>query len=223
MKIISFINPVKKTKNDLPKSYLEFIGKYGYGTYCGLINIIEPDEQVIYNTFSDYDFWKFNTKFTNQDLKKAIQLASTIDGDIICSVKNKVDTLFVLPRNSETILNFKTLNEILLFYKESYQIPESYFEPSLERKVEVFSLIQNEKLLSIEVIHNNFLKDFKYDCIIGKEQPKYVITKIGGWVKFDLVYKNSITISYQLIENLDNEYTKYLDYIKKEIKQLATV
>ena len=223
MKIISFINPVKKTKNDLPKSYLEFIGKYGYGTYCGLINIIEPDEQVIYNTFSDYDFWKFNTKFTNQDLKKAIQLASTIDGDIICSVKNKVDTLFVLPRNSETILNFKTLNEILLFYKESYQIPESYFEPSLERKVEVFSLIQNEKLLSIEVIHNNFLKDFKYDFIIGKEQPKYVITKIGGWVKFDLVYKNSITISYQLIENLDNEYTKYLDYIKKEIKQLATV
>ena len=143
MEVISYINPINNINNDLPKSYLEFIGEYGYGTFCGIVNISEPDEQIIYSTFSDYDFWEFDTNFTDQDLKKAIQLASTIDGDIICFVKHKVDTLFILPRNSETILNFENLNEVLLFYQENYQPSELYFEPSFGRNIELFSLIHN--------------------------------------------------------------------------------
>ena len=72
-------------------------------------------------------------------------------------------------------------------------------------------------MIDIHSIHNKFLKNFDYDFIIGKEQPKYVIKKMGGWIKFDLVYKNSIAISYQVTENQDNEYAKYVDYIKSEI------
>ena len=84
-------------------------------------------------------------------------------------------------------------------------------------------MINDGKLLDINLIHTKFLKDLEYDFIIGKEQPKYVIEKIGGWIKFDLVYKNSISISYQLIDNMDNQYLEYIDYIKKEISQLTTM
>ncbi|MEN7547197.1 hypothetical protein AAG747_04715 [Rapidithrix thailandica] len=223
MKVITFTKPVKNESNGLPKSYLEFIGEYGYGTYCGLINITQPDEQVIHRTFSEFDFWEFDKNFTKQDLRRAIQLASTTDGDMICYVENKPDHLFILPRNSETILGFENLKDVFLFYQENYQLSGLYFEPSWGRKTELFSLIHDEKLLDIKVLHKQFLKDFEYDSVIGKEQPKYVIEKIGGWVKFDLLYKNSITISYQFIEHSDNAYSTYLDYLKKEIKQLKTL
>ena len=223
MKIITFTKPIKKERNDLPKSYIEFVGEYGYGTYCGFVNITEPDELVIHNTYSEHDFWEFGEQFTKQDFKKAIQLASTIDGDIICYVEGKPDSLFILPRNSETILSFENLNDVLNFYRKNYQLDDSYFEPLQGRKVELFSLINDGKLLDINLIHTKFLKDLEYDFIIGKEQPKYVIEKIGGWIKFDLVYKNSISISYQLIDNMDNQYLEYIDYIKKEISQLTTM
>jgi len=217
MIVITFSEPVKNENSDLPTSYREFVGKYGYGTYCGIINITEPDDQVIYSTFSDDEYWEFTQVFSEDDFKKAIQLASTIEGDIICYVKGKPNQLFILPRNSETILSFDNLNNAFAFYHENYRLSDVYFEPLLERNIENFSLINGEKLIDITLIHNQFLKDFEYDFIIGKEQPKYVIKKIGGWIKFDLVYKNSISISYQVTESPDNAYAKYVAYIKSAI------
>ena len=220
MKVITYTTPVKHHDKDLPKSYVEFVGTYGYGTYCGLIHITAPDEQVIYGTFLDDHFWEFNDNFTESDYKKAIQLASTIDGDIISYIKNKPEHLFILPRNSEHVLSFNNLNNVLAFYQKEYQYTDIYFEPHFERKVEQFSLISDEGLLDINIIHNKFLNEFNYDFSIRQEQPKYVIEKIGGWIKFDLVYKNSITISYQLVEESNNEYSKYLEYIAREINNL---
>ena len=109
---------------------------------------------------------------------------------------------------------------MLAFYQKEYQYTDIYFEPHFERKVEQFSLISDEGLLDINIIHNKFLNEFNYDFSIRQEQPKYVIEKIGGWIKFDLVYKNSITISYQLVEESNNEYSKYLEYIAREINNL---
>ncbi len=221
IKVITHIKSIKIDIDYLPESYAQFLKEYGYGCYCGLINITQPDEQVIYSTFSDFDFWEFDSNFTNNDLKEAVQLGSTIDGDIICCLKNKGNILYILPRNSEIILSFKNLDEMLSFYNKEYKLLDFYFEPSQGRKIASLSLIHEDKLLDINTIRTKFLRDFEYDYVIGEEQPKYVIKKIGGWVKFDLVYKNSIAISYQEIESTKDAHRLYFEFLKKAINELS--
>ncbi len=219
MKVITYTKPVFLDKNTYPKSYLSFLRKYGYGTYCDLLNFLEPDEHLIHSTFSDFDLWEFDSNFTKEDLKNAVQICSSNDGDILSFLKNQPSNLFLLPRHSEVILKFKTLYDVFDFYNKSYKISDQYFEPSKDRNIELFSLINNGRLLDINAIHGKFSENFNYDFTIGLEQPKYVIATMGGWVKFDLVYKNSITISYQTTET--QEHSKYISFIKKEIDTLS--
>lgn len=227
MKTITYVESVLLEQYVYPKSYVDFVQKYGYGTYCGLLNIAKPDQELIYSTFAEYDFWDFgsdfDSSFEKSDLKKAVQIASTIDGDILCFVEGKQQHLFILPRSSEVILTFETLEEVLSFYNESYKLTDIYFEPNNNRKIELFSLVDKGQLLDINILHNLFLDIFKYDFVIGNEdeQPKYVIEQIGGWIKFDLIYKNSITISYQ--ETSSKGHLQYFDFIEKELERLRQI
>lgn len=220
MKVITYTKSVIINNPDIPKSYLEFITKYGYGTYCGLINITAPDEQVVPGTFSDCWLWEFTSAFTENDIQNTTQLCSSIDGDSICCIKKRPGQLFILPRHSDEILQFESFDKVLSFYDQSYQVNYPYFEPAWGRETELFSLAHEETLLDINPIHKKFLETFEHDLVIGEEQPKYVIEKMGGWVKFDLVYKNSISVSYQTVNT--NEHLKYIDFIKSELKQLIS-
>ncbi|TPN83351.1 hypothetical protein [Aquimarina algicola] len=218
MKIITYTNPIIINDSKIPKSYHKFIATYGYGTYCNILNISEPDDQVIYSTFSGFDLWEFDELFPSEALSNAIQLGTSIDGDILCFISGKEDRLFILPRHAEIILNFNNLDDVFEYYRKQYQIDTIYFEPWFNRKTEVYSLIHNNSLLDIHMIHDQFIKTFQWDYSIGEQQPKYVIKEIGGWVRFDFVYKNSITISYQDIQS--EVYQTYLDFIKTKIEVL---
>ncbi|WP_420458726.1 hypothetical protein [Neolewinella sp.] len=220
MNVITYTEPVELTDRELPGSYRKFVATYGFGTYCGIINLHEPDEQVIPLTFSGLDLWEFDAAFSEEDLEEAVQLAVTSDGDSVCSVPRRGEALFVLPKSSETVLSFGELEAVLAYYRQVYRIPEPYyFEPAVGRNTEQFSLTQEGRLLDITPIHERFLEAFTPDYVLGTAQPKYVIAKMGGWVGFDLVYRNSITISYQVVGSHTREHLPYYSYLQHEVKE----
>lgn len=73
----------------------------------------------------------------------------------------------------------------------------------------------NQNLMS--EIQRAFLEKYQFDRIINKEskQPKYVISEIGGWVCFDLIYKNSISIKYQSM--FDLRAKNIIEFIEQQI------
>lgn len=218
MKVISFIKAETNLDVACPASYQEFIGKFGYGSYCDLLYITEFDRDNIRLTFSELDLWDEAPYFRKEDLKKAVQIASSMDGDIICFLPEKLDQLFILPRHAEKIMQFSDLPAVLAHYQDRFDLKDIYFEPFDKRQYKSYSLIWKDELLNIESIHDRFLTEMQFDFVIGKEQPKYVIEKMGGSIVFDLAYKNNISINYQI--NNKNYEQEYLQFIEAEIQNL---
>lgn len=201
----------------LPKDYLDFLRKFGTGEYCGEVYISYPDNQIIPSTFKDYtDLWQFDDMYNVDDLLKSIQIGSTANGDIICVTENRVGKIFILPRHSMEIISFTTFDETI----KSFITEENstlYFDPSFDIKQEQISLIKSAGgLIDILPIHEKFLQQFSYDFIANENtQPKYFFKKIGGWVTFDLVYKNSIYVKFQ------NQHINDVLAIKNFVKKYA--
>lgn len=202
----------------LPKDYLDFLHKFGIGEYCGEVYIEYPDSQIIPSTFKDYtDLWELNNSSYNvEDLLKSIQIGSTANGDIVCVTENRVDKIFILPRHSMEIIAFSTFETTIKSFitEEKSTI---YFDPLFDSKQEQISLIKSGGLIDILPIHEKFLQQFSFDFVTNENtQPKYFFKKIGGWVTFDLIYKNSIYVKFQNqhlndvspITNFLREYTE---------------
>lgn len=189
----------------LPKDYLHFLLEYGTGTYCDEVYITYPDDKNISLTFSSYtDLWKLNDLYNENDLLQSVQIGSTANGDIICVTQNKKGKIFVLPRHSMEIISFMAFDETIKYFVP--KISKTYFDPIFDSKTECISLIKSEKeLIDILPIHEEFLRTFTYDFVINETtQPKYFFKSFGGWITFDLIYKNGIYIKYQnrFIENI---------------------
>ncbi|MCL1672121.1 MAG: SMI1/KNR4 family protein [Flavobacteriaceae bacterium] len=183
----------------LPKDYLDFLRKFGTGGYCGEVYIMYPDSQIIPSTFKDYtDLWELNNSYNVEDLLTSIQIGSTANGDIICITEHRIGKIFILPRHSMEIIAFTTFNDAI----KSFIMEEKsmiYFDPDFDREQEQISLIKSiGGLIDILPIQEKFLQLFSYDFVINENtQPQYFFRKIGGWVTFDLVYKNSIYVKFQ--------------------------
>lgn len=52
-------------------------------------------------------------------------------------------------------------------------------------------------------------------------QPKYFIKKIGGWVTFDLVYKNSIYVKFQ--NEFSENVKSIIEFLKSHTEYSTTV
>ena len=200
----------------LPKDYLHFLREFGTGEYCGEVYISYPDNQIIPSTFKDYtDFWQFDDMYSVDDLLKSTQIGSTVDGDIICITENRIGKIFILPRHSMEIISFTTFEDtIKSFITEENSI--IYFDPSFDFKQEQISLIKSDGggLIDILPIHEKFLERFSYNFIINETtQPKYFLKKIGGWVTFDLVSKNSIYVKFQ--NQHINDVLPIINFMKK--------
>ena len=92
-----------------------------------------------------------------------------------------------------------------------------YFDPDFDRELEQISLIKSVGgLIDILSIHEIFLQRFSYDFAANENtQPQYFFRKIGGWVTFDLVYKNSIYVKFQ------NQYCNEVLPITNFLKEYA--
>ena len=199
----------------LPSDYIHFITTYGIGTYCDEVYITYPDKENIPVTFADFtDLWELDESYNAADLLSSTQIGSTANGDIICVTANRMGKIFVLPRHDMFISTFNSFEETIKSFVPD--VANSYFDPIFESKHEQISLIKNSNLIDVMPIQKAFLQKFNYDFATHEDtQPKYFVKRIGGWISFDLIYKNSINIKYQ--ELYVDEVSSLINFLKQDL------
>lgn len=205
----------EKLSTVLPSDYVHFVKEFGVGTYCDEVYIIYPDEENIPVTFAAYtDLWNLDENYNANDLTSSIQIGSTANGDIICITLNRKGKVFVLPRHDLKISSFNSFNDAIKSFVPYVNQP--YFDPIFESKHEQISLIKDSSLIDILPIQEVFLQNFNYDFIIHEDtQPKYFIKRIGGWISFDLIYKNNISVKYQ--DQYIDEALSLINFLKQHL------
>ncbi|SHE79031.1 hypothetical protein [Pedobacter caeni] len=198
----------------LPLDYLRFLEEYGAGTYCEEVVIHYPDEIVIPETFKDdTDLWELDEMFTAEDLLNAIQIGRSFNGDIICVTRKKAGSVFVLPRHSLNVVSFNRFEDAIHYLTRDYRSFKFYL-PGFDHHQLQISLIKEGGLKDINPIHESFLDEFKFDFVIHSDtQPKYFFKEPGFWIRFDLIYKNSISMGYQ--KQLQNKSQHIMDRIEE--------
>jgi hypothetical protein len=199
----------------LPSDYIHFLIIYGIGTYCNEVYVSYPDAENIPITFADYtDLWELDENYNVADLLSSTQIGSTANGDIICVTANRIGKIFVLPRHDIVISSFNSFEETIKSFVP--HIAKPYFDPIFESTHEQISLIKASSLIDILPIQVAFLQKFNYDFVIHEDtQPKYFIKRIGGWVSFDLIYKNSISVKYQ--DRYVDEALSLINFLKQQL------
>lgn len=213
------INKIEKDiSTKLPSDYKDFLRNYGYGEINGFILIEEPDINMFRLTFQDYlHFWELKTK-EEKTIINGIKILSNIDGDIVLLIKDYKYPFVLMPRHSKKIEYFENFTQVLELQISHFKFEEDnkyfYFDSYCDYEIENFSLIINNELdkLHIDRIHNLFIKKFTFDKILNGVQPTYIIQKIGGWIRFDFAYRNSIYIKYQ--KRFENNAKMIFDELK---------
>ena len=202
----------------LPKDYKNFLKTYGYGSVNEFLLINRPDKNYFKLNFSDYlDFWILSDA-ERKNICEGVLVASNIDGDIFLWVSNPSHPFVLVPRDSEQLTYFKNFDDLLKYTTDDLILNEElYFDSNYGYEQQYFNLIKDEWLDKnlVERVCKAFIKAFEFDKVIGSEQPKYFIKNIGGWVRFDLLYKNSIQVKYQ--KNYHEEAEKIIEYIHKNL------
>ncbi len=99
-----------RLKVNLPNDYCEFLIRFGGGDFCGCLSHFNcrdllEGQQRYQSIFREFYLWDTKTSaLSKQEVIEAIWLARSIDGDEIVFHPSKSPGLFLLPRNSETIL-----------------------------------------------------------------------------------------------------------------------
>ncbi len=202
----------------LPNDYKNFLKTYGYGSVNGLLLINAPDKDYFRLNFADYlDFWILSTA-EQKSICNGVLVASNIDGDNFLWIENALHTFVLVPRDSEQLTYFKNFDDLLKYTTDDLILNEElYFDSNYGYEQQHFNLLKDEWLdkTLVERVCKAFMKAFEFDKVIGSEQPKYFIQNIGGWVRFDLLYKNSIQVKYQ--KQYHEEAKKIIEYIHKNL------
>lgn len=206
------------TLKTLPVDYLDFLDNFGTGTYCDEVYITYPDVENIPLTFADYtDFWDLDENYSVKDLLNSIQIGNTANGDIICVTASRLGNIFVLPRHDTSVISFNSFVDAIKSFVPNTN--KTYFDPLYDSQQKQFSLIKPVGgLTAIAPIHELFLQQFSYDFIAHEStQPKYFINKFGGWLSFDLIYKNSITFKYQ--NQYSDKASGLFNFLKQHVNE----
>jgi len=214
---------LKKIEDDisvnLPKDYVIFLMTYGFGNINELLMFNSPDKDLFHSNFKDcMDLWEL-TNAEEKIIVKGITLAKTIDGDIILLISENKLPFVIMPRHSETPIYFNDFNGIIEFYKSEYELNDKmYFDSYDNFELKTFMNSEKKEIFNetiFDEIHKQFLNQMKFDKIIDNKQPKYILQKIGGWIYFDSIYKNSIRIKYQ--KQFAKEANQVIEFINDKI------
>jgi hypothetical protein len=200
----------------LPQDYIEFLSQYGEGIYCNEVTVQYPDENSIPETFKDYaDLWEVDETFTAKDLLNAIQIGYSFNGDILCVTKDKKDKVFILPRHDIRVTSYDSFYEAINWLTEKWY-DVKFYSPYFDGEHIEINLIKENKLKDIISIHNTFISEFNFDFSFDEStQPQYVLKSFGFWIRFDLIYKNAISIGYQ------KQFKNEIKYIIDRIEELS--
>ncbi|HEY2848159.1 MAG TPA: SMI1/KNR4 family protein [Pyrinomonadaceae bacterium] len=90
-----------------PRGYRDFVTTLGLGEYCNYIRVIMPNAimsgcREAQEFLSQYWFWSLGEEmFPKERAVTSIQMATTIDGDVVLFHPSKPNELWVLPRNDD--------------------------------------------------------------------------------------------------------------------------
>lgn len=185
----------------LPEDYVNFLSDYGYGEIGAELFLQKPNEKYIKSNFADYmDLWLWENESQKEKALNGLTILTTADGDIACCINDSGYPYLLLPRHSSEPVKFKDINSLFLYYQQKLKWEEIYFDSYYKKAKETISLIKDKELDNhlIEHILSAFLEKYVFVKVYNEgAQPKYVIQEIGGWICFDLIYRNTITIKYQ--------------------------
>ncbi|WP_458119994.1 SMI1/KNR4 family protein [Paenibacillus sp. Z6-24] len=220
----------------LPQAYVQFMGQYGQGTYCGIMNVEYPNREQL-REFVDYEIWEHDehSPITREQLGECVVIATTIDGDFV-AVHPTVESLIWLPRHSEKVgrLNcngtswIECMNE---WVKEVYgplDLAEDgrYFEPWNERKQHLFLMLDAQEQIDAAsdtaaeasgVVNMNLIaichecaETMPPDLIITDEYAGLLFyRRMNGYVRFNYAYSREVAVFYE--EEQQGEESGFLD------------
>ncbi len=201
----------------LPEDYLDFLSSYGYGEISAELFFQKPDKKYIKNNFSDYmDLWLWENELQRENALNGLTISTTANGDVICCVNDSKFPYLLLPRHSSEPAKFKDIYSLFSDYHQKLKWKEIYFDPYYNKEKKTISMIKDGKLDKslIEHILKVFLEKYTFDKVYNEEtQPKYVIQEIGGWICFDLIYRNTIVIKYQ--STFESKVKEIISFLEK--------
>lgn len=209
-------NIEREISMQLPEEYKAFLKTYGYGSFNGYLIIDEPDKDYFRLNFEEFLFLWDLSKNEETLITDGVNIISNIDGDLVLLIKNTENPFVLLPKGSEQVIYFQKFTEVIDYFLSKLE-EEIYFESNHENKIQTIEMLVNGKinLNIIDSIHRYFIENIPFDKVINGQQPVYIIQNIGGWVRFDLAYKNSITIKYQ--HKFEAEAKKIIEMINKKL------
>ncbi|GGD53601.1 SMI1/KNR4 family protein [Paenibacillus nasutitermitis] len=189
----------------LPMSYCRFLSEYGQGTYRGVMNIVQPDVQILV-PFAEHELWDHegDSPLTQSQIAECVAIGTSIDGDFI-AVHRNVEGLLWLPRHG-TDISVKQVDkaswaEVLDgILEEEYTANNSetgYFEPWNNERKHVF-LKFNEYGKSMKELARLFREEFEMDFQFENEYTcQLFLARLHGYVRFNYAYNTEIAVIYE--------------------------
>lgn len=92
-----------------PDGYREFVTTLGQGDYCNFIRVdlpktIEQEWRSRQEFLNEYFFWEMGEEILSKEkVIESIQIAGTIDGDVMIFHPSNREMIYVLPRNDDML------------------------------------------------------------------------------------------------------------------------
>lgn len=181
----------------VPPDYLRLLRTLGAGTYCDEVDVTVPDARILPETYgARTHFWTLDEAFDADDLRAAVQIGRSADGDAFCCTPRHPGVVFILPRHARAVEAFPTFEAALASRVPGVAAP--WYDPAYDAVVEIISLATPTGLRDIAPIYDAFRQAFSADFVAReKTQPRHFFQAFGGWVSFDLVYRSSLTVKHQ--------------------------
>ena len=113
----------------LPQDFLSFLTEYGYGEINDILLFRRPDENYVKNNFSEYmDLWDWTNEAQKEKALNGLTIATTVDGDIICCVKDNDFPYLILPRHSQKLVFINEFPHLLSHYINESKSEDIYFD-----------------------------------------------------------------------------------------------
>lgn len=222
MYLVSQPKPLTVNQNQLlereyvisfPPGYVQFLRRFGEGTYSGWMNVHLPDSEVL-KPFVEYELWEHdeNSPITAQQIGECIAVGTTVDGDFL-AVHPEVEQLLWLPRHSDYVmaltLQMQEQDDDGLYvtilddiYRQAYgcaQETPMYFEPWSGSRSHLFlRLPPGKNELSLPVLANMCQEEFTPDLSIETEYTCYLFYQsLGGYVRFNYANQQEVAVMYE--------------------------
>lgn len=221
MYIVSRPKPVFDSRNQalakendalFPPGYLQFLRRFGEGTYRGWMNVHLPDTEIL-KPFAEYGLWEHDedSPITEQQIGECVAIGTTVDGDFL-AIHPQTGGLIWLPRHAEHVkaislqageqedegMYAKVLEEIYSQVYGSNQEGAVYYEPWTGTRSHLFLRLPPRDKLSLPELAGMCQAAFPPDLSIETQYACFLFyQQLGGYIRFNYAYKQEVAVFYE--------------------------